>query len=437
MLRIARRALLAANDRIGPDLRLQVLVNNSDGFSHSYGSHLSVLITRAAWDRLFHHRLPQLLMLAAYQASSIVFTGQGKVGSENGSAPARYQIAQRADFFEQIVAAQTTYARPIVNSRDESLCGPRAWEGSARARDRMARLHCIFYDNTLCPVATLLKGGVLQIVLAMLEADWLDLGLVLDSAVQAVHVWSHDPDLRATARLLSGRRRTAVELQLDFLDAARRFVDAGGAEGIVPRAREILELWQDTVACLEARDHDALARKLDWVLKRRILTDVLDRRPDLDWDSPELKILDHLYADLDLEEDLYWAHERAGLVDAVVPEAAVEHFTHEPPDDTRAWTRAMLLRAAGGARIEAVDWDRVRIHSPTDAPGGPRAIEMSDPTSFTRAHTEGIFRSSSCLEEILGRLRPSTDARPAHDPSRAVGGPALEPARAINGKGEM
>src|SRR5262245_40984526 len=101
MLRIARQALEDASRRLLPGFELEVLVNNSDGFSHSYGSHLNVLMTRGAWDDLFRRRLTQLLCLAAYQASSIVFTGQGKVGSENGAPAVDYQIAQRADFFEQ------------------------------------------------------------------------------------------------------------------------------------------------------------------------------------------------------------------------------------------------------------------------------------------------------------------------------------------------
>ena len=34
--------------------------------------------------------------------------------------------------------------------------------------------YCIFFDNTLCHVATLLKIGLMQIVLAMIEAERVD-----------------------------------------------------------------------------------------------------------------------------------------------------------------------------------------------------------------------------------------------------------------------
>ncbi len=409
MLRIVRRAMRSANARLGPDMQLQVLVNNSDGLSHSYGSHMNVLMTRESWNRLFHHRMTQIVLLATYHASSIVFTGQGKVGSENNAPAVDYQIAQRADFFEQILAPQTTYSRPIVNSRDESLCGPRSWSGNSRFADKMARLHCIFYDNTLCPVATLLKAGVLQIIVAMLEANWLDTNLLLDAPVQAVRAWSHDPDLRTVARLVSGERRTAVEMQFDFLAAATRFVENGGADGIVPHASEILALWEDTLARLDRRDFDGLAPRLDWVLKRQILSGAIERRPALGWASPELKTLDHLYGSLDEDEGLYWAYERAGAVESIVSEADIDRFVHEPPEDTRAWTRAMLLRAAGVEGIKDVNWDHVTVRSPRGKWAPPVTIEMPDPTGFTRSETQQIFEESIDLEEILERLRPSTE----------------------------
>ena len=83
MLRIAR-APVRGQRKAASGKKYQVLVNNSDGQSHSYGSHLDFLVTRRAWEEIFHRKLHPLLFLAAFQASSIVYTGQGKVGSENG-----------------------------------------------------------------------------------------------------------------------------------------------------------------------------------------------------------------------------------------------------------------------------------------------------------------------------------------------------------------
>lgn len=49
-----------------------------------------------------------------------------------------------------------------------------------------ARLHSIFFDHTLSHVATFLKVGVMQVVLAMLEAGRVNMGVLLADPVQAV-----------------------------------------------------------------------------------------------------------------------------------------------------------------------------------------------------------------------------------------------------------
>ena len=67
-------------------------------------------------------------------------------------------------------------------------------------RPQMARLHVIFYDSNLCQVAALLKVGMMQIVLAMIEAGCVDRTLLLESPLLALRRWSHDPELRACAR---------------------------------------------------------------------------------------------------------------------------------------------------------------------------------------------------------------------------------------------
>ncbi len=343
MLRIARQAQQQANSRLPAGQRIQVLVNNSDGLDNSYGSHLNFLLSRRTWDDLFHRKLHYQALLASYQATSIVFAGQGKVGAENGAPAAAYQLSQRADFFETMTGLPTTYYRPLVNSRNEPLCGLPG-QGKTSARDSgLARLHCIFYDSNLCHVACVLKSGMMQIVLAMIEAGRAPGQLILDDPLDAVRRFSHDPTLCARARTTCRQRLTAVEWQLLFLEEARQFVAAGGCEGIVPRAQEILVLATDTLEKLHAGDLPALAGRLDWVLKLFILNRAIEQHPGLTWASPQLKHLDHVYSSLDPDEGLYWLYEKAGVVEPIATPGAIERLVHEPPDDTRAFTRAMLL----------------------------------------------------------------------------------------------
>lgn len=411
MLRRARAALQTANARLPEGKRIVALANNSDSQDHSYGSHLNFLLTRRAWSDLFERRLQHLLFLAAYQASSIVFTGQGKTGAENHRPAVHYQISQRADFFEVLMGPQTTWNRPLINSRDEALCG--RWYGSQASHDSAdkARLHVIFYDQTLCHTASLLKVGVMQIILAMIEAGHLRTSFALDDPVEAVWQWSHDPTLQRHVPLASGRKRTAVELQLDFWEEAQRFVAGGGCAGIVPDAQKILELWGDTLGKLRTRDYPALARRLDWVLKLQMLQRARQQRPDLDWSSPGLKHLDFMFASLD-GDGLYWTFEKNGLVDTLVTDEEIERFRTEPPENTRAWTRANLLRLAEPQQIERVDWDSITISLKSDDYWRrERTVNLTNPLGFTRTDCEQVFQYSATLEEVMERLG-STDDTP-------------------------
>jgi proteasome accessory factor A len=398
MLRIMRDVLRTANARRHDGSRLELLANNSDGRDHAYGSHTNFLLTRTAWNNLFDRKMHHLLWLAAFQTSSIVYTGAGKVGSENGAPPVAFQLAQRADFFETLVGEQTTHRRPIVNSRDEALCGT-----AARAEAALARLHCIFFDNTLCHGSTLLKIGTMQIVLAMLEAEQINPELLLDDPVAAVGAWSHDPSLQRRARMADGTQLSAVELQLRFLEDAERFVAAGGCRDIVPRAAEILALWQDTLAKLRANELTSLAGRLDWVLRFTTIQRALLQRPALTWHSPQIKHLDFLYSSL-ADDGLYWQYEDAGIIEPVVSPERIARFVDDAPDDTRAWTRAKLLQTAP-ALIDGVGWDVVRVRL-NGTRGWPvyRSVHLANPLAFTRAQTEAAFEQATSLDELLDLL---------------------------------
>ena len=95
-----------------------------------------------------------------------IFTGSGKIGVEAtgiDSNSIKYQLTQRADFFEEEVGLETTLKRPIINTRDE----PHADATKYR------RLHVICGDANMSEIATFLKVGSTSILLAMIEDDFL------------------------------------------------------------------------------------------------------------------------------------------------------------------------------------------------------------------------------------------------------------------------
>jgi proteasome accessory factor A len=380
-LRIAREACRRANAALAPGERIVVMANNSDRMDNSWGGHLNVLVSRDLWEQTFDRMLPTLFVLAAFQVSSIVYTGQGKVGAENGRPWVPFQLTQRGDFFECLAALQTTYRRPICNTRDE------AHVGAGSAASDLARMHIIFFDTTLTHGSNFLRAGVIQLVLAMLEAGWCDTSVLLDNPVAALTLWGHDPDLGAVAHLYDGRRLTAVEHQKMFAHAARQFVDAGEAH-FVPDAEHILALWEDTLDKLESRDFNRLARRLDWAMKRALLTRMIDRDPNLDWHSPEIRAADLLFASLDEGEGLYWAIEAAGGTEQIASENDISRAMREPPDDTRAWTRTMLLREFGRRGIESVDWDEIRLRPGVSSPAV--SVRLDDPRRFGRNDVQRV-----------------------------------------------
>jgi len=407
MLLVARQAMNEANAQLGTGRRVQVLANNSDGLGNSYGGHLNCLVARRTWDDIFYQFRPTSLgYLASFQVSSMVFAGQGKVGSENGRAWVPYQLSQRADFFETVVGLQTTIDRPLVNSRDEALCGTwRAGTAAGARRPDYARLHCIFYDTNLCHVANVLKAGTMQMVLAMMEAGWVDSRLVLDRPLDAVVRLSHDPSLKTRCRMADGRRLTGVELQLCFLEQMQAFHQLGGFEGVVPRAGEILALYADTLEKLRTGEFDALAGRLDWVLKLRLLQRARAQQPNLRWNSERMKLLDHLYSSLDPHEGLYWIAERAGLVDRLVRPGRIEQLVHQPPADTRAFARAMLLRTTRAEEFSRVDWDSISFRLRGRRNWWTyRTLDMPDPLGMNRTQTEHLFAAGLSLDELIDAL---------------------------------
>ena len=82
----------------------------------------------------------------------------------------------------------------------------------------------------------------------------------------------------------------------------------------------------------------------------------------------------------------------------------VDYFTTQPPENTRAWTRAMLLRRAGEEHIDDVDWDRIRFRSGSSWDTRYRRLEMPAPLGQTRQETASVFDQARSLDELIDLL---------------------------------
>ena len=218
--RILARSIEAAAEVLPVGQEIVVYKNNSDRKGNSYGCHENYLLDRALpFARLASQITPHFV-------SRQIYTGAGKVGSEAagiGSDRVPFQLTQRAEFFEEEVGLETTLKRPLVNTRDEPHSDSQ----------RYRRLHVIVGDANLAEVSTFLKVGVTALVLAMIEDDELaGLDLTLAAPVLAHRTVSYDLSLATPLELANGRRMTALEMQWELLDRARKYAESRGLEAV-------------------------------------------------------------------------------------------------------------------------------------------------------------------------------------------------------------
>ncbi len=356
--------------------------NNSDRKGNSYGTHENYLVDRQVpFAKLVQHVMPHFVTRGIY-------TGAGKVGTETatGDLHVPFQLTQRADFFEEEVGLETTIKRPIVNTRDEPHADAQKYR----------RLHVIVGDANLAEVATFLKVGVTAIVLAMIEDDWLaGRDFTLAAPVQAIRRVSYDLELTHPLELADGRRMTALDLQWEYHDLARKYADDRGLAAVGQEVGDpVLRRWEQVLTGLET-DPASLSGQLDWVAKHRLL-DGYRERHGLAWSDSRLAAMDLQYHDLRPGRSLF---ARLGTEQLVSP-ASVAAAVTEPPRGTRAYFRGRCLQRWAPA-IAAANWDSIVF----DLGGDPlRRVPMMEPLKGTAEMVDKLLEGCPSPAELLDRL---------------------------------
>ncbi len=385
--RILARSMEAARRLLPEGQEIVVYKNNSDGKGNSYGCHENYLVDRnVPFASLVRNLIPWFV-------TRQVFTGAGKVGSENGADACEYQISQRSDFFEEEVGLETTLKRPIVNTRDEPHADPQKYR----------RLHVIVGDANLCEVATFLKVGTTAIVLAMIEDGFIDKDLSISSPVAAIKTVSHDITMQATVDCASLGRCTSIELQWEFLRLARKYAEESGLGCCGPEAigALVLDRWESVLSALES-DPTSLDGQLDWITKLELLRAYADR-DDLRWNNPKLELLSVQYHDVRPGRSLYEKLVRGGRIERLLDEDAVITAMADPPDSTRAYFRGTCL-ARWADSVVAANWDSLVL----DVGVEPlRRIPMMEPTRGSKEHVAELFGQVSTPRQLVERLTAS------------------------------
>jgi Pup amidohydrolase len=347
--------------------RIQLYKNNTDNKGASYGCHENYLMNRATpFADIVRHLTP-------FFVSRQVVCGAGRVGVGADGREDGFQISQRADFFEVEVGLETTLKRPIINTRDEPHADP----------DKYRRLHVIIGDANMSEISTFLKLGSTALVLAMIEDRFLATDLSVDAPVAELRAISHDPSLKHLVTLRDGRKITAVQLQMEYLELARKYAeDKYGAD---------------------VDDPMQTARELDWVAKLEILEGYRSR-DGLSWGDPRLQLVDLQYADVRLDRGLYNRLAARGRITRLISEADIDRAVDDPPEDTRAYFRGRCLRQYPDA-VAAASWDSVIF----DIPGREslQRVPTLEPLRGTRAHVGRLLDTCATAGDLVAALTGS------------------------------
>ena len=362
---------------------IQLYKNNTDNKGASYGSHENYLMRRGT------PFADIVKFLVPFFVSRQVVCGAGRVGIGADGRGSGFQISQRADFFEVEVGLETTLKRPIINTRDEPHADP----------EKYRRLHVIIGDANMSEVCTYLKVGTTALVLAMIEDKFLGTDLSVEAPVAELRAISHDPTCRRLVTLKDGRKMTAVQLQAEYLELARKFTEDKYGNDVDDITADVLDRWESVLNRL-ADDPMLLSKELDWVAKLELL-EGYRTRDGLNWDNPRLQLVDLQYSDVRQDRGLYNRLAARGRMVRLTDDATVERAVENPPEDTRAYFRGRCLRQYPES-VAAASWDSVIF----DIPGREslQRVPTLEPLRGTRAHVGELLDRCRSAAELVAAL---------------------------------
>lgn len=394
--------------------RIALHRNNADGKGASWGTHENYMMRRSVPFDLVAS------LLTAHFISRQIYVGSGRVGLGESSETPGFQLSQRADFIHVPIGLQTTFDRPIINTRDEPHSGP-----------AFRRVHGIVGDANRMDVPQALKLGTTSMVLWLLESGQehgIDLAglfgrLMLEDPVASMHVVSHDLGLGSELRLEGGGTTAAWLMQVELMKAVQtmgaRIYDTdsrGEPQWPDDATRRVMAMWRgalkDVATIRHADDETRLhltdeASRVEWLLKWQLM-ERLRRRLGTSWGDMRLAACDLRWAALDPQESIFPTVQ--GRTQRLCDDARLREACSQAPEGTRAWCRAELLHRVP-ERLVAMSWSHVTLRDET-ADRGMVTVDMSDPLGYTRVLcTEDDIRDGSGARD--GCDAPARDDRDA------------------------
>jgi Pup amidohydrolase len=374
--------------------KILIYKNNTDNKGNSYGCHENYLMSKKCYEEIFENgnsNEPSEIVgniLIPFFVTRQIFCGSGKVGSEFSSEPVDYQISQRADFFETLIDGNTTHHRPIINTRDEPHSD----------REKFRRLHVIVGDANMSEYSTYLKVGTTQLVLLMLEDKFFKVKLSLYDPIKAIKAVSRDLTCRKKLQLSDGSYLTPIEIQEEFLNAAKRYIKTLPEEefGLYP---DIINKWEFVLSSL-SENPLLLNDKIDWIIKKHLLERYMQKK-NWNWKTPQILMMSIIYHDIDRKSGLYYILEKEGRVERIIKdEALIKRYIEHAPEDTRAYFRSEALKMYRNY-IASVNWDRIKFDIGENK---LKTIPLMDPTKGTKDKVEKLFKKKLDIRDFIKEL---------------------------------
>ena len=396
---VARRAMTALSDggsgagAAGAPVEVVLYKNNVDGKGAAYGSHENYLVRR----ELPFEELAAVL--TPFLITRPVLVGAGRVGIGQRSERPGFQISQRADYVESEIGLQTTFNRPIINTRDEPHADDARWR----------RLHVINGDANRFDVPIYLKVATTDLLVWLLEQahaegsgvlkdTMSDLGrlAIIGDPVEEHWAVSHDPTL-SYELTTQGGAMSALAIQRAYLEITTPVVKRTGER----EAQRALLLWGQILDALEQWRSDGsgpAAQLVEWVAKYE-LCEGMRRRSGTGWDDPRLAALDIQWADLRPGRSVVDKLDAAGRIHRLVTEAEVQRAADVAPEGTRATIRGTAINRY--PQIVSASWTCLVL----DVPGAPDLLRLRLPDDVA----VGAGETATILEEIGRRAAPARD----------------------------
>ncbi|MDA8025554.1 MAG: Pup--protein ligase [Actinomycetota bacterium] len=341
--------------------------NNTDSAGNSYGCHENYLTTRS--DEL--NRFSEVLI--PFLVSRQIYAGAGKV-LQTARGPI-YSIAQRAEHIWEGVSSATTRSRPIINSRDE----PHA------DAERFRRLHVIVGDSNMSEYTNFLKVGAMSLMLKMLE----DPGVVLrdmsiENPIRAIRDISHDPTCTRKVRLTNGRELSALEIQSEYLEKAKKYA---ASNPLAEPEAKALEMWEYVLTKI-AVDPLSLGREIDWVIKYNLI-DAYMNKNGYSLNHPAVSLIDLQYHDVSRERGIFYRLNRRNLVERMVDDETIDKAMEFAPTTTRARLRGEFIKKANEKRRDfTVDWVHLKLNDQAQ-----RTVLLKDPFKSEDERVDKLLES--------------------------------------------